>query len=219
VADAVISRLKTIKVEGMARTRAAINDLVTLVDETDRARHEADEPVQEWLETLIATVRERLKASKAEVDRMAKTVAGMAVVESTDDEATARNVSHELQAKRQRLGELQVEIGKLTATLSEAERTARRRQELQAKIDSTPDQSGKLAELEEKRAEVEKVAVGKRKVSECMAKLATAMSAESLARAARTMPPRRLRPRWTNWRRRRSCLSARSAVRKARLAE
>ncbi len=196
-ADAVISKLKGIKIEGHGpQHEAVICDLVNLVDETDRARHEADKPVPQWLEELIAVCRERLKASKAKADWIAKTVVGMAVIDCEDDEATAKNVSRELEVKRAQEAALHQQIGKMQAELSNLESVAARRRYLEARIISTGTAGPTVGDLEAKLAALKPKTEEARQTNAALMAQSEARSREAIARAARNTASKAIETLW-----------------------
>ena len=123
VADVLIAKVKSIKVdEHTEQHEAAIRDLVQVIDDGDRTRHEAEQPVQEWLESLVKDMRDRLKLAKGNADRMAKTVQGLTQIQATEDEGAAANMERQLAAARQELSDANARQAVLTQTIERVEK-------------------------------------------------------------------------------------------------
>jgi DNA repair exonuclease SbcCD ATPase subunit len=107
VADVIIANLKRIKIEGHSEQHEqVINNLVTEIDDSDRARHDAGEPVQAWLDQIVNHIREQFKGAKQTADRMAKTTQGLTAVRATEDQAAAENMEKAIAAVRVKIQEL-----------------------------------------------------------------------------------------------------------------
>lgn len=115
--DAVISEVKNCRVENHTQDHErVIRDIVIALDTSDRERHEVDGDIQEWLQTQISILKDRLKVARAHADRMTKTVQGLAVVAADQDDSG-------LKAAKASYDALQKEYQDLHAKLSAAEVT------------------------------------------------------------------------------------------------
>lgn len=114
----IIAALKNIKLpdgQNTAETEASLRAIVGLVDESDTARHEQGQNIQDWLAEQIKSLKERLSCAKATADRMTKLVAG--ITQITANEAPARNFKGELTAKQAELDQVNGSIGAIEEKL------------------------------------------------------------------------------------------------------
>lgn len=118
-ADVVISELKNIRLEeNTEATEKALRELVDWVDESDRARQDLGTPVQDWLEEIVAGIREKLKTGRQTLDRLSKTVQGLTQVQASEDPAV--DVSEDLEQARKRVGDLRSELAVINERIRKA---------------------------------------------------------------------------------------------------
>lgn len=156
--DEILSAVKNAKVENhTADHEAIIREVVTQLDESDRARHEVGESLQNWLGGQITGLRERLKQAKAHADRMAKTVQGLVVVSAADepDEEAARNAERECKALNLKRSSIEAEIGRVESEFNAALKLQAKRDQIGRRKAELEDADQLAKQLEQLEADAE----------------------------------------------------------------
>jgi DNA repair protein SbcC/Rad50 len=152
-ADTVISEIKNIRLaENTEETERVIRELVDWVDESDRARHDAGAPVQDWLEEIVAGAREKLKFARQNADRIAKTVQGLTQMQAAD--VMTEDVSEAMEKVRVYLAELQAKKNSGAARAKERHQTEQTLNDLAANIAKLERESADIPALEKELSEL-----------------------------------------------------------------
>lgn len=124
----LIAKLKNLKVDPMTTThQEALTAVVSQVSEswesfTSEKEMGADITIQDWLSTLIESLKEKAKLAKQAVDRMAKTVSGITelqVRDTTEIDANTAAAEAQMQTLREQIAQKQKELGAIDAMIAE----------------------------------------------------------------------------------------------------
>jgi DNA repair exonuclease SbcCD ATPase subunit len=155
VVDAITAKLRAIVIpDSTDQHRAVIQELITLVEEGDQLRHDAERPVQEWLEGLVAEIREKHKTAKQSADRMAKTVQGLVAIRAQDDEVAIQNVERQIKATREEMDTLTAGRAVLEEAIQRAIKNDAARVPLVNLLNQAVDYTPLIEAAEKERAEL-----------------------------------------------------------------
>jgi hypothetical protein len=133
--EQVSAAVKNIRLaDNTEATEKVLRSLVEEIDKSDYQRHDQEQSIQTWLETLIADFRDRVRLGKQSVDRLTKTAQGIVVLKAADTEQTMGSVEAQLKAARERKSELDRKAGEIDAQLRRLQQALANRKVAEAKL-------------------------------------------------------------------------------------
>lgn len=151
--ERVLADLKAVKVKDHSEGhQKALDTLVEAVSQSDFERHEAGQPIQEWIEALIADQQGKLRDAKKEADTHQATASGITSLAAAEDIGFTADQEKALAGVQKELAEVQKEVGELFARRAQLAKNVARRDELAGKL-KTPGPkeewiNAKTAEIE-----------------------------------------------------------------------
>ena len=153
----VIAAVRGIKVEGGTdRHEAVLRSIVDDLNESDNKRNMAGESVAAWIEGQLAAMRETLRTTKQAVDRLDKTVTGLAAVKADDEAVAVRDTSQEIRTLQGWLQERSGQRGKVEETIEADSRTNARHLAAKLVLDGMVDPAPAIDDIEAKLVELDR---------------------------------------------------------------
>lgn len=175
--NAIVAKTKMLRFEpGTPAHEAVIAELVDQIMESNRKRHDEEQPVQDWIEALIAEQRDALKLAKQSADRMVKTVQGITQIKAVEDDGVLRDCA-------QKITDCEQEISKRTSAM--ATMTARLESIKKAQADKEMIET-RLAQAGDRTEEAERlrrsIAAEETALEELRARVPVAVPSEAVTR-------------------------------------
>lgn len=155
--ESICKAVQKIEFEDPTQSKvAALLDIAKELDDSDTERHEAEQSVQDWLEAMVAKMRDDLKSARASVDRQAKFIQAQTQLQAADTYVAAPNVDAELAECTRDLLEYSTKLQQLLDTQAQHKTRADRVQFIRQSIQELPGLAFRIAELQREIQDQEK---------------------------------------------------------------